>query len=98
MTKMNSRHAKKPKAPNKNRWDGLFRSRVIGKSHDPRDFDIRRRVVDHEMAEDEAAKRAGWVGISGVESIASQEVLSGASFSFCHKFNLGHHLAFIAIY
>jgi len=43
----------------KKRMDGAFRSMVIGKSHDPRDIDLRRRV-DCEMAEDEAAKRAGW--------------------------------------
>ncbi len=37
--------------------DWLFRSMVIGKSHDPRD---QYKGFDTTMAEDEAAVRAGW--------------------------------------
>lgn len=47
------------KDPKKTKAFLRFYSTVVGKSHDPRDVDLRRRF-DNEMAEDEATVRAGW--------------------------------------
>ncbi len=52
------RAAKPGTRTRKNGKDWRFRSRVIGKSHDSRDVDLRRRV-DNEKADQEMLRRHG---------------------------------------